>query len=369
MKVNIITCHTPQNYGAMLQAYGLQTYLESKGTEVEIINYAPKIYFEEQSLMYIGNDRAKSNPLLALSYLLYMLPKRLKRRKIFNSFRKKHLHITKERYESIERLYLDPPIADQYICGSDQIWNTKGTRGFNPLFYLGFVKDIKRRNSYAASMSADFPLSDRVIGDVISHINNIEKISVRESFIQEKLQQYVSKPIVHVLDPVYLLNEDQWLLLANESKPLKEKYILIYPMGDNSSTYANAEILSKATGLPVYCITASNKKHNTVTKYLMPTVQEFLQLFKRAQFVITDSFHGTSFSIIFRKTFWSCQVNNNNHRITSLLDSLGLKDRYIPSEKEIIVNTKPIDFEKLEALLEEKIKKSKEFIKTIISKS
>lgn len=369
MKVDIITCHTPQNYGAMLQAYSLQTYLESKGTEVEIIDYAPKIYFEEQSLMYIGNGRAKSNPLLALSYLLYMLPKRLKRRKIFSGFRNKHLRITKERYESIERLYLNPPIADQYICGSDQIWNTKGSRGFNPLFYLGFVKDIKKRNSYAASMSADFPLSDRIIGDVIPHINNIDKISVRESLIQEKLQQYVSKPIVHVLDPVYLLDKNQWQLLANESKPMKEKFILIYPMGDNSSTYANAEILSKSTGLPVYCITASNKKHKTVTKYFMPTVQGFLQLFKSAQFVITDSFHGTSFSIIFRKTFWSCQVNNNNHRITSLLDTLGLKERYIPSGKKINVNTVAIDFEKAGIILEEKIKKSKEFIETIILKS
>ena len=71
----------------------------------------------------------------------------------------------------------------------------------------------------------------------------------------------------------------------------------------------------------------------------------------------------------YRHRGWMFTVNNNNHRITSLLDSLGLKDRYIPSEKEIIVNTEPIDFEKLEALLDEKIKKSKEFIETIISKS
>lgn len=369
MKIDIITCHTPQNYGAMLQAYGLQTYIENQQNEAEIINYAPDIYFEEQSLFYIGNSHAKSNPLWGIVYLLYMLPSRLKRRRIFNGFRNKHLHITKKRYESFERLYLDPPIADQYICGSDQIWNIKGTRGFNPVFYLGFVKDPKKRHSYAASMPADFPLSERIIGDVVSHINNLETISVRESLIYELLQPYVSKPITHVLDPVFLLDMNQWQLLADASKPIKEKYILIYPMGDNSSTYANAEMLSIKTGLPIYCITASNKKQKKVSKNFMPSIPAFLQLFKCAQYVITDSFHGTSFSIIFRKPFWSCQIKNNNHRITSLLDSLGLQNRYIPLGEKIKVDTLPLDYSACVEQLEGKIRSSKQFVDNILSES
>jgi len=369
MKIAIITCHTPQNYGAMLQAYGLQTYLESKNNKVEIINYAPNVYFEEQSLSYIGNSQAKSHLFTGMAYLLYKLPGRLKRRRIFNSFKNKYLHITKERYESIERLYLNPPLADQYICGSDQIWNTRGTRGFNPVFYLGFVKDPKKRNSYAASMSADFPLSARVQGDVLSHINSLDKISVRESIVLEALQPYISKQIIHVLDPVYLLNKTQWQHLADESKPIKEKYILIYPMGENSSTFSNAVKLSKATGLPIYCISASYKKQKEISKKIIPSVPEFLQLIKCAQYVLTDSFHGTSFSIIFQKTFWSCQISKNNHRITSLLESLGLQERYIPDGDCIKLDTSPINYKECYVYLEKKINISKQFIETILSKS
>lgn len=369
MKIDIITCHTPQNYGAMLQAYGLQTYIESQKCDVEIINYAPDIYFEEQSLLYIGDAKAKRDPIFALLYLIYKLPARLKRRSIFNSFRRKHLHITKTKYESIERLYLNPPVADQYICGSDQIWNTRGTRGYNPVFYLGFVSDPKKRNSYAASMSADFPLSGRIIGDVVAYINNLDLISVRESMIQQSLQPYVSKQVIHVLDPVYLLDKSQWMYLAAESSSIQNKYILIYPMGDNSNVFKNAEVLSNATGLPVYCITASSKKHTGISRNFKPTIPGFLQLFNCAQYVITDSFHGTSFSIIFRKTFWSCQVKNNDHRITSLLGSLGLESRYIPSESLMNINTTPLDFQEASQKLSEKILSSKEFLTKIISKS
>lgn len=369
MKIDIITCHTPQNYGAMLQAYALQTYIESQGPNVEIINYAPDIFFEELRLSYIGNQKIKKSPLLSLCYLIYKLPSRLIRRIRFENFKKKYLHITEQRYESLERLYHDTPVADQYICGSDQIWNTKGIRGYNPAFYLGFVNDIRKRNSYAASMSVDFPLNERIKGDVLGFINNLDMISVREIETARQIQPYVSKEVTHVLDPVYLLTAKEWGTLINGSKFKKEKYILVYPMGEKSITIKNAVILSQKTGLPIYCISASQRKTPGIKRNFMPSVNHFLELIQYASYVITDSFHGTSFSIIFRKNFWSCQVGHNNHRITSILELFNLTDRYIDEQHLIDDSQLVVDYNKATKAIGESIEHSKEFLLSIINKA
>ena len=183
MKVGIITCHTPLNYGAMLQAYGLQQYLISKQCDPEIINYAPDIFFEELSLFYVGDLSIRQNLLKRVVYLALKMPFRIRRRFWFDSFKKNFLRIGARRFCSFEELESSELTYDSYICGSDQIWNTRGIRGWDPTFYLQFVKNKDKRNSYAASMSYDYPISDKVVEKVFPMICDLGKRSGRERTI------------------------------------------------------------------------------------------------------------------------------------------------------------------------------------------
>jgi len=365
--VGIITCHTPYNYGAMLQAYGLQKYLASKGVYPEIIDYFPEIYKEELSLLYIGDKRYRNNVLFSVAYILLKLPSRLKRKFNFWKFKKQYLNISNHRYKSYDELKQTLPTYDTYICGSDQIWNTLGLRGWNPTFYLQFVKDKSKRNSYAASMSLNLPINEDVKTRVLPMIAELNKISVRERLIQQELTPLLDKKIDFVLDPVYLLSDKEWGELADKSRPIGKDYILIYPMGDGLRVLEYAKLLSLQTGLPIYCITASSRKFPGVTRHFNCDMPRFVRLFKDASYVLTNSFHGTAFSIIFRKNFWSCQVGANNHRITNIIKELHLSDRYIGDDENINLSNLPIDYSLAEKKLERLISESKNFLDDIVN--
>lgn len=366
MHIDIITNHTPLNYGANLQAYALQTYLEKQGCKAEVIDYAPDYYTEHLSLLYVSAPRFRKNYVFRWAYLLFKFPSRWKRIRNFSSFQKHYLHLTSRRYKSFEELLGYPPEADAYIVGSDQVWNTRGTRGYNPAFYLEFVKDCTKRASYAASMSIDEPVTERVKRDVFPMINKLQYVSVRESMTIDVIQPFIHKKVHHVLDPVFLLSADDWKRFVGITDGTEENYILIYPMGEGKNVVESAKALAKHTGLPIYCISASIKKIPGVTKRFDCSVVKFVELFAKARYVVTNSFHGTSFSIIFRKTFWTCEVGNNNHRLLSLLQGFDLENRYISSEDKIDVTAQNVDYALSEQHINESISRSKEYLAKII---
>ncbi len=154
--------------------------------------------------------------------------KEYKRKFAFDKFDSKYLNITKRKYANIEDLRLDPPKADIYICGSDQIWNQDATFGIEKAYYLNFGNSDIYRMSYAASFGSDkFPSQ----GDKVRNlIKNIDKISVRERTGECILNKLGFSNIDIVLDPVFLLDRQQWRTLISYSKQVKtpEKYILLY---------------------------------------------------------------------------------------------------------------------------------------------
>ncbi len=350
----------------MLQAYGLQKYLISQGYEPEIINYAPDIYFEELSLLYIGDNKWQKNVILKFIYIISKFPSRIKRFFNFKKFRDNYLRINHHRYLSYEELIQDCPIYDEYICGSDQIWNTRGLRGWNPTFYLCFVKDKDKRHSYAASMSLDIPISQDVINRVFPMINDLKDVAVRERQTINEIQPYITSHVIATLDPVYLLSQREWGILADSSRNENKDFILIYPMGDMHHVLDNAKKLSNETKLPIYCISASSRKIPGVAKRFDCSIPKFVNLFREAKYVITNSFHGTSFSIIFRKNFWSCEVSNNNHRITDLLKRFNLSSRYVPINEKLNCNILNIDYTQSEQMIETEINLSKKYLGTIL---
>ena len=213
MKICTITCHDVYNVGASLQAYALQTYLKLLGHDVKIIDYKPDYLSKHYRLDIVGNPKY-DKPFLKQAYLLAKLPGRLRmlpRKKAFDSFTAKYLDLTK-RYTSNEELKKEPPEADAFLAGSDQIWNPLFPNGKDPVFYLDFALHGIRA-SYAASFAVDeFPQELREV--TAQYLKRFDHIAVREKSGLSVLKTLGITNAVTVLDPVFLLDRAQWGAMA-----------------------------------------------------------------------------------------------------------------------------------------------------------
>lgn len=357
----IITMHCPLNYGAILQTYALQTYLESLDIETKVIDYRPHYIIHNQSLMYVGNQRFKKSFFMRWAYRIVKAPTKYKRIKAFERFAKNELHLTSTyfTYNDIKSANLD---AEVFICGSDQIWNVISGAHKDPAYFLGFVPDHRKKISYAAS--GNIPLTDEVKTTTIKMINRIDHISMRENSTITTIQPYVKNPITHVCDPVFLLRDNDWRTLYKKHSTFqpKEKYVLVYPMGNGiETTIKNAILLANQLHLPVYKISASQRKDTQISKRFNINPYDFLALLDNAEAVVTNSFHGISFSIIFKKQFWACVAEGSNQRISSLLNKAGIPDRLLIDDRTPDI-TSFIDYKLTNNSLKTYITQSKNFI-------
>lgn len=362
-----ITMHCPLNYGAILQTYGLQKYLESLGIKVTIINYRPHYIIYDQSLLYVGDERFNGNFLTRWLYRFFKAPSKRKRSKIFAKFAKNELNLSPEyrTYKEICDAGLD---ADYFICGSDQIWNVVSNAHKDPAYLLGFVSDSKKKISYAAS--GNLPISnEEVMKITIPMINDIGHLSMREDTTISSLQPFINKPIQHVCDPVFLLDSESWRNLYKKHSTFKpkEKYVLIYPMGNGGENVIKKGYeLAQKLHLPLYKISASKRNDKRIDKSLDVSPYEFLQLIDECECFVTNSFHGTSFSIIFEKKFWSCVAEGSNQRLSSLLSICGLSSRMISSDYVFHKPEEVVDYTDAKRKLGSFINSSKDFLKDIV---
>lgn len=365
MNIKTITCHDVYNYGASLQAYALMKYLQKQGHYVEIIDYKPD--YLRFSFWNIGS-RWNKNIFLKGLYYAYVVPKRLlqyKMRDKFDTFTRDYLNLTSETYQSNEELKANTPKADLFIAGSDQIWNTEHMNGRDPAFYLNFVSLGAVKSSYAASFSVDYIKSD-YISLVKKELSSFDFISVREKTGLSILDKLQLKGTL-VLDPVYLLSKDKWLELALDNNRIKEKYILIYDQERNEAIKETALFLARKYNLKIVAIQNlyPMKYADYKVKYAGP--REFLGLVKNCSYMLTNSFHGMSFSLIFNKQFYIFPREHQkvNSRMVDLLTILGIEHQILHRkiEKEEV-----IDYTLVNSSLDELRKKSKSFLRTITSK-
>ncbi len=361
----IITMHCPLNYGAVLQAYALQTYLESQGVKTKIIDYNPHYIVYDQSYMYVGDERLKKYALTRWLYRLIKFPVKYRRRNTFSYFRKNELHLT-DRYETFEEIKNANLDADCFICGSDQIWNTTSNSHLDPAYFLQFVENRAKCSSYAAS--GNLPIRNDVKSQTFPMIDSLRHISMREEETINVIQLFISKPIIHVCDPVFLLDPKEWkkLNLRGNTFNKKEKYVLVYPIGGGvEETMQKAYEVAKLAHLPLYCISQSQRRDSRIDKKINCDPYNFISLIDNADFVVTNSFHGTSFCILFEKPFITCVAKGANQRITSLLRKADLLERLNLEDNKMVYNAF-IDFREAKANLTNYINISKEYIKQMI---
>ena len=369
MKITTITCHDVYNFGSSLQAFALMKYLQNLGHDVKIIDYTPDYLSERHPLFNISPKIKNKNFILKLIYLVIKLPGRLislKGKYSFDLFKKNYLNITEERYYNNSELKENPPIADVYIAGSDQIWNTLYENGKDPAFYLDFAPPEATRVSYAASFSIPEILPEYK-DFVKSMIEKIDHVSVRERNGLDILKSIMINDGSHVLDPVFLLSKNEWLELVNEN--FDEKYILVYDFDNTPFIKQFVKDISLKKNLKIYAMNNYAKTEYCHRDFYNSGPQTFLSLIKNAELVVGNSFHATAFSLIFEKQFYvfDRQTQNVNSRMLDLVDLCQLNDRYIYSE-HIESKINHIDYKPVNKILNQYIEKSKRFLTDSLKK-
>lgn len=355
-KIGILTFHRALNYGAVLQAYALEKKMSNITDEevmVELIDYrCPKI----ETSRKIANKFSKIS-LKNCARVIALVWKKAK----FDNFLKK-IKISKEIY-SIENLNNINEEYDKIVVGSDQVWNYLLTEK-DYTYLLNFKLDNKKKYSYAASLGLNDLGNEREKYNKV--LNCFNKISVRENESVDILKNIgVEVNGVH-LDPTLLLTGKEWLDYLNINGASKEKYILVYNILKPEKMFELAKEISCKTGYRIIYIPNGIMPPKNTGKLMFPNIVKFIELFANAEYIITNSFHGTVFSIEFHKKMLIELLGEgkSNARVKSLLKICNLEDRIFAEDYTKIFED--INWETVDKNLENARKDSLLYIKEIL---
>lgn len=340
MKIGILTFHKSINYGSVLQAWALQRVLRKAGYSSEIIDYEPKEY---KKIYGESNTEVFNLRKIIKNVFTFRVETRLQRMK-FEEFRRMQMILSDESYNFLSSVEKAFDKYDILITGSDQIWNIN-LIDCDPIFFLPFIFRGKKL-AYACSVNNGY-LNDRFSEKWLkSWLLDYDFISIREESSVSKVALFLDgKKIFNTLDPTLLLQSDDYLSLIGD-RIVKEKYIFLYNMWSKVEGIKAAKIVSEKLDLPVYSIT-NHMDVVHIYRYSCNMIKvdlehtgpkDFLNFIYNADFIVTDSFHGTAFSIIFNKQFLTINSSlkkgtyKNDERLTSILNQMKLSRRFLKLE-------------------------------------
>lgn len=359
-KITVITLQNVRNYGSVLQALATQKVLESFNYEVDFINY---IRAESAT----PNARAKAwcrnmNFLKRIICTIILYPTFIVQDIIYSRFLKSELNVQNKKY-CTESDFLDFPVtSDIYCTGSDQTWNSDWNNGILPPVYLSFVPDNVKKIAYAASFGKS-ELADEEIGPVRQYLSRYQHISVRENTGVEIINNLGIAGSVQVLDPTLQMDRNFWRQYAGDRK-IKKPYVLIYQLNTNRLFDNYAKEFARRKGMKLFRLcNRLDQFFKSGTSILIPEVYDFISLIFYADYVITDSFHATAFSINVNTQFISIYPKDFEGRLDSILKLVGLENRHLKSYNDFsYINAEVIDFSYANSVLDNERKKAYEFL-------
>lgn len=371
MKIAILTFHYAINYGAVLQAYATQKWLMKQGVESEIINYVPIEQESKYNPVMIKKNclvDIKTKPLRSIArfvrYKLLTERQYVEKTNKFKYFLENNLKITPIIRYREELTNLNNDGYDGFICGSDQIWNPEITKEFDKTYFCDFVKANTRRIAYAASAGDTSALNQLEYKDEFFRLlNYFNTIGVREQSLSDFIVEESSIKSVVTLDPTLLLEKDDYEGITATPKQFDKEYVLVYQLARNPQANDIAMRVAKERNLEIIevCGAFYNKPHSkNIVCNAGPS--ELLGLIRNAAYVVTNSFHGTTLSIVFRKDFSTILSKKRNSRIVDLLESIKLENRIVNFNKDK-VDTGSIEYSLHLEYLEQMKNKSSEFLK------
>lgn len=359
MKVGILTFHCAHNYGAVLQCYSLQETLKELGHDVEVIDYRPK-YITDCYRPIPRYRLCFRKPLLLIKHILYEVLYVIPRWSSFELFIKRYLCISKT-------LKIN---CDYIVIGSDQLWNRSITGGeFDPTYFgSGIIPDKTNVIFYGVSKGASAIKPEEKI-KIAEALKGHHSISVREKPLADNLRVLLGKEdIFTALDPVLLHDKNFWGKFAKKPK-ISEKYILIYEVQNSTRTEEIAKELSKRSGAEIIRI-AANVYHesNNFGAKIVVSPQEFVGWFMSADYVLTTSFHGTVFSLLFNKKFSVIEINGSgSERSKVLLEGYGRAHNFLRLSDKFEYDTQYCDSKNVNDIFCKSRQESLDFLKKSLS--
>lgn len=315
MKIALLTIWHVENYGAELQTYATVKALKQLNSDVEVIDFR------------LSDESKKSLLGRIASVIQIVSPLKFK----FNRFWKKYIPSSR-RYKTSSDLMENPPIADIYMVGSDQVWNPDITQTRAKNYFLNFGPKNIKRISYASSFGVAEWKHANLYEDVKSLLKNFDYVTCREELGVNLLKNQFGIDATYVVDPTLLFASYPEFVKS----PVEKKNLVFYPLSEDSEL----EALSKkvATTLDLNLV-----DNNKVTKLLGRTewnrnsVEEWVKNIAESEFVITRSFHGLVFSLLYNKQFALLKIRNGrNSRVENLLRKLGLEDRIYDTPEALL---------------------------------
>lgn len=352
-KIGILTFYNTTNYGALLQMYALYHTLCNAGFNTSIIRYYCEAVEKRENLRLCDAKSIKQ----LLRILILKLPN-AKKQRYFRMFEKKYFQYSNLIYgkENIAR------IGDEYgevIVGSDQVWNLHLTEG-DMSFFLKDVKNVKKA-SYAASFGTE-TLDKNIANKVAPLLKEFDSISVRESSGVDIVKKICGRDADFVMDPTFLLDSDDWNVLADKSEKHTKPYVLLYLIQNKKKTIRYAKKIAEKNGWDIKYVNISPYYVHGVQNIRSASPTAFLQLIRDASLVITGSYHGLAFSINFSKPVYyelNSGAKNYNARISSLISTLKMEKCRLDYDCLDIPN---LEYEAIQERVSEMREKSKEVL-------
>lgn len=364
MKLGILTQPLYNNYGGILQNFALQTMLKRLGYEVETINFVQKpldLSLWQLWMAIIKNIVRK----LMGRRVLYFNPNTIKK-KVYTSTPEKQRFIDKyirkvDVFPPLTKVWAENQSYDGYVVGSDQIWRPLYSPSISN-FFLDFTEDLDvKRVAYAASFGvSNWELSSEQTMCATVCLKSFNGISVREKAAVAMCSEHLGVSVLHVIDPTMLLSAQDYhdVIQNSETSAKDDNYILCYTLDKNQQVKRVVDSISRKLNTKVYFVSGENIGGEDIG------IEKWLCLIANAKYVITDSFHGTVFSILFHRPF-ATLINGERgaERINSLLAMFGLEMNMIDTvSKNCTVNYQN-NWENVEELLSQYRKEAIEFLR------
>ena len=371
MKIGIITWFKYENYGTKLQAVALQSYLRSQGHDVQLIDFPiPELPGIRRKRSFIKRVYGRLN-YMALQYA---------HKRYIDQFRRKS-----QRMERVinEQCIVTAPIEDDndyintcnqfelIICGSDQIWNPNW---YHAYYYADFPGIRVRKISYAPSIGISKIPEDKK-DDIRKSLASFSLVTVRENKAASLLEPIIGYKPQIVLDPTMLITKEQWINMFELDIQKEQRYVLCYFLTDNENHWIAARKFSRENSMETRIIPQMGfSYYRKGRKYMDAGVKEFLELIFNAEYVLTDSFHGTVFSLLFEKEvyiferFKDDQFFSQNDRVRDLVNEFGIKDHLLKYNNKRIEGISKINYTEVDDKLRKLRVQSETILKNEISR-
>ena len=366
-KIGIITFHNSYNCGSMLQAYALQQVIDRMtGRKSEIVDFSNE---GQQKLYGVRQPNDSLKNIIKNIILAPRLKKIARNYESYERFKKRNFRLSNRPiHKSVD---LSDADYDIVVAGSDQIWNIMIADG-DDAYFLPWVKNARKvayAPSFGAKNIAEFADDPTRYADYLRGFSNL---SIRERNGLEWLQNLTGKSAELLLDPTLLLNQDDYAEIESHKLKLLPRYIFYYSPGYSRDINKLVHRISQKYKLPVIAFNTKTfyVKGMQFSGFKLPEIENpstYLQLIKNAEIIITTSFHGTVFSTIYRKKFWTVKnggMFGNDDRVKTLMHLLDLEDRMIPTEFDDAFDyLKEKDYDRYERLLEKEQEKAYKYLK------